>query len=201
MLLYGQVDNDFKEEPLGQEAKFRNARLSYFIGEFEWAKVQLDVLKTATTQLISNNAIELSLLIQDNTVDSNEEPLKIFAKADLYYYQNNLNEALNLLDSLIKIYPNHELADDILYKRAQIYLKQHNPQMAARYFEIVYKEHGTGIFGDNALYELARLNQFVLNNTEEAIKLYEKFLDMYPGSFFLNDVRKQYRILRGDQIN
>jgi len=76
MLLYGQVDKEFLEDPLGQEAKFRNAKLSYYLGEFEWARAQLDVLKTATTQLIANNAIELSLQIQDNTIDSNEEPMR-----------------------------------------------------------------------------------------------------------------------------
>ncbi|MFN4082821.1 MAG: tetratricopeptide repeat protein [Bacteroidia bacterium] len=201
MLLYGQVDNDFKEEPIGREAKFRNARLSYFIGEFDWARSQLDVLKTATTQLISNNAIELSLLIQDNTIDSNEEPLKIYAKADLYYYQNNLNRAMQTLDSLLQLYPNHDLLDDIYYKKAQIFLKQKNYTKATEYFKIVYSEHGTGIFGDNALYELARLNQNILNNKDEALKLYEKFIDTYNGSFFLTEVRKQYRLLRGDTIN
>jgi len=124
MLLYGQVDKDFKEDPLGQEAKFRNAKLSYYLGEFEWARAQLDVLKTATTQLIANNALELSLLIQDNTLDSFEDPLLLFAKADLYYFQNKTDVAIQLLDSIDKEYPRHSLADDILYKRAEISYKQ-----------------------------------------------------------------------------
>ena len=67
-LLYAQVDKDFKNDPLGQEAKFRSARLDYFRGDFLWAQSQLDVLKSATSQLIANDALALSLLISDNIV-------------------------------------------------------------------------------------------------------------------------------------
>lgn len=202
LLLYGQVDKDFLEEPIGQEAKFRNARLSYFMGEFDWAKAQLDILKTATTQLIANNAIELSLLIQDNTIDSTQlEPLKLFASADLNFLQNNLTQAKLLLDSIERTYPKHDLSDDILYKKAEIATKQKDFNLAAQFYEKVYQNFGDDILGDNALFNLAKLQQFQLNNKDAALKSYELFIDKYPGSFFLNDCRKQYRLLRGDQIN
>lgn len=201
MLLYGQVDKDFLEEPIGQEAKFKNAQLSYFIGEFEWAKAQLDILKTATTQLIANNALELSLLIQDNTVDSNTDALLMFSKADLNYMQNNSARSLELLDSIQILFPKHSLNDDIAYKKAEIFLKQKNYEKAAIFFKQVVDEYGSDILGDNALYQLAKLNQEQLNNPEEAKKLYEKFINEYPGSFFLSDCRKQFRLLRGDIIN
>ncbi|MES2691775.1 MAG: tetratricopeptide repeat protein [Bacteroidota bacterium] len=198
MLLYGQVDKEFLEDPLGQEAKFRNAKLSYYLGEFEWARAQLDVLKTATTQLIANNAIELSLQIQDNTIDSNEEPMKLFARADLYYFQNQLARASGLLDSISLLYPKHELTDDIVFKRAEIAMKQKNYAEGARLFEQLYKEHGSGILGDNALFYLADTYESKLNNKELAKKYYEEFIEKYSGSFFLTEVRKRYRALRGD---
>lgn len=198
MLLYGQVDKEFLEDPLGQEAKFRNAKLSYYLGEFEWARAQLDVLKTATTQLIANNAIELSLQIQDNTIDSNEEPMKLFARADLYYFQNQLNRASAFLDSISLLYPKHELTDDIVFKHAEIAMKQKNYAEGARLFEQLYKEHGSGILGDNALFYLADTYESKLNNKELAKKHYEEFIEKYPGSFFLTEVRKRYRALRGD---
>lgn len=198
MLLYGQVDKEFLEDPLGQEAKFRNAKLSYYLGEFEWARAQLDVLKTATTQLIANNAIELSLQIQDNTIDSNEEPMRLFARADLYYFQNQLARATTLLDSISLLYPKHELTDDIVYKRAEIAMKQKNYVEGVRLFEQLYKEHGSGILGDNALFYLADTYESKLNNKEQAKKYYEEFIEKYPGSFFLTEVRKRYRALRGD---
>lgn len=201
VLLYGQVDKDFLEDPLGQEAKFRNARLSYYIGEFVWARAQLDVLKTATSQLIANDALELSLLIQDNTQDSIEEPLLMFAKADLYMYQKKNAKALALLDSINLLFPRHTLDDDIIFKRAQISLQTGNYTESMQYLQQLLKEHGSGILGDNALFMLADITQNKLNDTVAAGKLYEQFIQQYPGSFFLTEVRKRFRSLRGDVLN
>jgi tetratricopeptide (TPR) repeat protein len=201
MLLYGQVDKDFLEHPFGQEAKFRNAKLSFYLGEFEWAKAQLDILKTATTQLIANNALELSLLIQDNTIDSNEDALKLYAKADLDYQQNKFAAAFQLLDSIGILFPKHALSDDIAFKKAQVYTKQKKFDEAIKQYNIVINEHGSDILGDNALLNLAIIYDKNLNNTEEAKKQYEKFIENYGSSIFINEVRKRYRQLRGDLIN
>ncbi len=201
MLLYGQVDKDFPEDPLGQEAKFRNARLYYYLGEFEWARSQLDVLKTATTELIANNALELSLLIQDNTADSNDEPLLMFARADLNFFQNKTDKALEILDSINLVYPRHPLDDEILYKRAEVFLKRREYAKACSYLEQLLKEHGSDILGDNALFLLATVTEKNLDDKPKAMKLYEEFIEKYPGSFFLTEVRKRYRTLRGDEIN
>jgi pentatricopeptide repeat protein len=201
MLLYGQVDKDFLEHPFGQEAKFRNAKLSFYLGEFEWAKAQLDILKTATTQLIANNALELSLLIQDNTIDSNEDALKLYAKADLDYQQNKFAAAFQLLDSIGILFPKHALSDDIAFKKAQVYNKQKKFDEAIKQYNIVINEHGSDILGDNALLNLAIIYDKNLNNTEEAKKQYEKFIENYGSSIFINEVRKRYRQLRGDLIN
>jgi tetratricopeptide (TPR) repeat protein len=201
MLLYGQVDKDFLEHPLGQEAKLRNAKLSFYLGEFEWAKAQLDILKTATTQLIANNALELSLLIQDNTVDSNEDALKLFAGADLSYQQNKFTEAFQTLDSIILLFPKHALTDDIAFKKGQIYAKQKKYEEAIKQYQIVINEYGSDILGDNALLNLALIYDKNLNNPAEAKKQYEKFIETFGSSIFINEVRKRYRQLRGDILN
>ena len=100
VLLYGQVDKAFKEDVLGHDAKFRNAKLSFYKGEFEWAQAQLDVLKGSTSKLIANDALYLSLLIIDNTTDSIYEPLFLFAKADLLLFQHKTELAFKTLDSI-----------------------------------------------------------------------------------------------------
>lgn len=200
VLLFGQVDKDFLDDPLGQEAKFRNARLSYYIGEFEWARAQLDVLKTATSQLIANDALELSLLIQDNTTDSIEEPLRLYAKADLCFYQRKPEQAIRLLDSIHLLYNRHALDDDILLKRAQICMQQNQWSDAINFLEQLIREHGTGIWGDNALFMLADIHEIKLKDALKAKQLYEQLLDQYPGSFFQTEVRKRYRNLRGDLL-
>ena len=72
-LNYSQVDKDMPNDVLGNEAKFKNAKLSFYIGEFSWAKSQLDVLAAATTKLIANDAIYSSMLIADN-LEEEESP-------------------------------------------------------------------------------------------------------------------------------
>ncbi|MBO6517494.1 MAG: tetratricopeptide repeat protein [Bacteroidia bacterium] len=196
-LLYGQVDKEFKEEPLGQEAKFRNARLSYYRGDFDWAKDQLDVLKTATSQLISNNAIELSLLIKDNSgLDSSTDALEAFAKAQLLMFQNRLDESITALNLLPIQYPNHSLEDEIYLTKAQIFEKQGKFEKAEEYYTNVVKFFGEDILADNALYALGLMYENKLNQPEKAIEMYESIIFDHNGSLFVVDARKRYNELK-----
>ncbi len=197
-LLYGQVDKAYKDEPLGQMAKYRNARLSYYAGEFEWSKAQLDVLKASTTQLIANDALNLSLLISDNeAIDSNFTALRLFANADLLVYQHQYSKAIQKLDSIDILFPNNELADDILWVKGTMELNQQNFSKAIDFFTIIVEKHKDGIWADDALFEIAEIYQNKLKNTELAMKSYEKLINDFPGSLYIIDARKRFRALRG----
>jgi thioredoxin-like negative regulator of GroEL len=200
-LLYGQVDKSFKYDAIGQEAKFRNARLSFYKGEFEWAQAQLDVLKGATSKLIANDALELSLLISDNTVDSNFVPLTMFSRAELLSFQNYDSLALLTLDSINKEFPGHSLSDDILFKRYKIAVKQGKFQLAAEHLEQLILNYGDDLLGDDAVFKLAELYEKNLNNNEKAKKLYQDVLLNYTASLYTVEARKRYRKMRGDGIN
>lgn len=199
-LIYSQVDKDFKEEALGQEAKFRMSKLFYFRGEFERSKAYLDVLKTATTQLISNNAIDLGMLIQDNTgLDTTEDAMMLYANAELLIYRNKVKEGLAVLDSIDILFPGHALADEILMARAKAALRQHNTDTALFYLQKIVTDHGRDILADNALFIMADLYEKQLDNPEKAKELYEKILLEYTGSLYAVEARKRYRALRGDK--
>lgn len=199
-LLYGQVDKDFKDEPLGQEAKFRNARLSFYKGEFDWAQAQLDVLKSATSHLISNNAIELSMLIQDNYgfEDNDDSALMLYAEADLLLLRNAPDLAMQKLDSIKIKYPNHSLNDEMLLSKARIFSKKKEYTKAADYYTKVFTNYRYDILADNAIFELAELYERKLDNKEKAKELYEKIILDYPGSLYTAEARKRFRRLRGD---
>lgn len=196
-LYYGQVDKEFKEDPLGQEAKFRNAKLSYYQGDFEWAKDQLDVLKTATSQLISNNAIELSLLIKDNTgLDSSTEAMEAYAHAQLLLFQNKLEESLAELNQLPFKFPKHALEDEIYYTKAQIFEKQRNFTKAEEYYKNVVTYFPDDILADNALYSLAKLYEYKMDRPTDALTMYERIIFEYNSSLFVVDSRKRYKYLK-----
>lgn len=200
-LLYSQVDKDFKEEQLGQEARFKNARLSYFNGDFQWSQAQFNVLKASTSKLIANDALDLSVFIMDNlNLDTTAEAISLYSAAEMLVFQNRFDEAFLKLDTLRRDFPEHSLQDDILYLEAQIYEKKRDyPKAAALYLEVVekYKED---IRADNSLYNLAQLYEFKMIDLEKAKTLYEQIFIDYSGSVFAVDARKRFRILRGDKM-
>lgn len=203
-LYYGQVDKDFKEDLLGQEAKFRNARLSFYMGEFEWATAQLEVLKTATSQLISNDAIELALIIQENSgYDSTDDALFYYAQAAKSLQYGRYDLALQKLDSLDLMFPNHSLGDEVLVAKAEIYIKRKNYEMARTCLEKVIKIYGNDILADKALIMLGKLYEEKFLQTDEAFSCYQKILLEYPGSIYTSEARSRARKIKapGKTIN
>ena len=218
-LLYSQVDKDFPNDTIGQMAKFKNAKLSFYIGEFAWAQSQLDVLRAATSKLISNDAMYLSFIISDNQEDEEESDeedtlntlfndntthniaLRMFAKADFLIFQNNDNEALKYLDSITIYSPLSPLTDDVLFLRAQIATRQNDYFVAEKYYKKIVESYSTDILGDDALFKLAELYEYYLKNIPEAMTCYQKLLKEYPGSLYIVDARKRFRYLRGDNLD
>ena len=201
-LRYSQVEKAFKHEEIGNEAKFRNAKISYYTGDFKWAQAQLDVLKGATAKLISNDAMDLSMTISDAlAIDTNEAPLLIFARADLLAFQNKDDEAISSFDSINKLFPNHALADDILYKKAAIALKHADYTKAVAYYDTITKKYGDDILGDDALFKLADITENQFKDLGKAKDLYQQLLEKYPASLYVVEARKRFRKLRGDALN
>lgn len=200
-LLYSQVDKDFKEEQLGQEARFRNARLSYYNGDFQWAQAQFDILKASTSKLISNDALDLSVFIMDNlNLDTTADAITLYSGAELLVFQNRLDEAVLKLDTLRIKFPDHSLRDDILYLEAQINEKRRNYEKAASLYADIVDKYKEDIRADNSLYALAQIYETRLIDLEKAKTLYEKVFTEYSGSVFAVDARKRFRILRGDNV-
>ena len=198
-LLYSQVEKAFKYGELGEIAKFKNAKISFYTGDFAWAKTQLDVLKASTSKLIANDAMQLSITITDNIgIDTTEAPLLMFATADLLAFQNKNEEAMFMLDSLKLAYPNHTIADDILYKRYQINYKQKKFTDAAENLEAIVKDYSFDILADDAIYNLATLYDNQLDNKQKATEFYKKIMFDYQSSIYVVDARKRYRELDND---
>ncbi len=200
-LLYSQVEKEFKYDEIGFDAKLRNARLSYYIGEFEWSLAQLDVLRAATSKLIANDAMELSLLIRENNdIDSSFTNLRLFSHADLLIYQKKYDEALTFFDSIRRRQFDHPLYDDILMRRAEIALKKENPEEATRYLEEVYTTYADELLADDALFLAARIYDENLNLPIKALALYEKLILEYPSSLYIPTIRPRFRELREGKI-
>jgi tetratricopeptide (TPR) repeat protein len=193
-----KVQNDV----LAQDARFKVAHTSYFKGDFEWAQVQLDVLKKSTSQLIANDAMELSLLIRDNSLeDSTQTALKKYARADLLSFQDRNTEAIAVLEDILTNHKGEKIEDEALYKQGQIYEKLHEYTKAeANYLKII-EFYSDDILADNAHFRLAQIYEDKLNQPDKAKAQYEAIIFNYADSIYFVEARKKYRSLRGDAIN
>ena len=200
-LLYSQVEKEFKYDRIGEIAKFKNAKIAFYTGDFFWAQAQLDVLKGSTSKLISNDAMDLSLLITDNVgLDSIIEPLQMYAVADLLIFRKSYDDAIVILDSIPKYFPATSLKDDILFTKYKIAYQQRDYETAAKRLREILSDYPEDLLGDDALFALAKLEEDFLENKEEAMKLYKTLLTTYPSSLFVVEARKRFRNLRGDQL-
>jgi len=200
-LLYGQVDKANKDEPIGQLAKFKNAQLAYYTSEFEWAKSQLDILKSSTSQLIANDAINLSLIIADNTnLDSTSDALSLYAKADLLIIQQKYKQANLVLDSINLLYPGHELADDVLWTKSQIDLKLSDTTAAVQKLTQLVAMDIEGLWADDALFCLANTYDTLLHDRKKGMEYLQRLIVEMPGSLYALAARKLFRKWRGDDL-
>jgi TolA-binding protein len=200
-LLYSQVEKSHPEAPLGYEAKLRNARLSYFAGDFKLAQSHLDILKEATTREIANDAMQLSLLIQENTAeDTLGTGLKAYAAVEELVFQNKLAEAKTSLDNLLRTYPGHALTDDALYLKAQLQRRTGDPAGATATLKLLTDNPKYDVLSDDALFLLARIQEEDVKDKAQAQTLYQQLLTKYPGSIYVAEARKRFRRLRGDAV-
>lgn len=190
-LTYSQVDKEFKQDVMAEDARFRNARLAYYMGDFDLAQKQLGILKSGTSNLISNDAIDLSVLITENVEDSNTVPLHRFAYAGLLLFQNKDKEAEALVDSISTAFPKHPLVDDLVMMRARIAIKHHEYTRALEHLKTVIDKYGKDVLGDDAVYMTAEIYHNDLHQPQESKKYYEQLIIDYPGSTWVQTARQK----------
>ncbi|TPN86263.1 tetratricopeptide repeat protein [Aquimarina algicola] len=202
LIYYTQVQNILKNNFLAQDARFNVAKTSYYKGDFAWAQTQLDVLKSSTSQLIANDAMELSLIISDNSLeDSTQTALKIFAKADLLAFQNKNQEAIAMYQKILTDHRGEKIEDEAFLRQAKLFEKEKQYEKAKVNYLKIIEFYNDDILADDAYYWLAELYVNQLEAPEKAKELYEKIIYNHADSIFFVEARKKYRTLRGDAIN
>ena len=198
-LMYLQIEKQFKDDQLGHLAKFKNAQVYYFSGEYDWCQAQLKVLKASTSKLIANDALELSVLITDNyNMDTSEVAMKLFSYADMLSFQQQFTKANTLYDSILNNFKNHSLNDEIIFRKAKIDLKQHNYQKAIEHFKFLVDKYPNSILLDNSLFLIASIYQEKIKDFDQAKKYFKTILFEHKGSLYAAESRKRFRKLAGN---
>lgn len=201
LIYYTQVQKDLKNDVWGQYARFKVAQTSFYKGDFTWAETQLNVLKSSTSQLIANDALELKLLISDNIKkDTTHAALKLYAKADLLAYQNNTEQSINMLEEILENHKGDPIEDEALLKQGALYEQVKEFDKAALNYEKIISFYPDGILMDDALFHLGVLNFEKREMPEEAKKLLERIIFEHQDSIYFVQARALYRSIRGDQL-
>ncbi|WP_298508075.1 tetratricopeptide repeat protein [uncultured Kordia sp.] len=202
LIYFSQVQKALKNDVTGQEARFRVARTSYYKGDFEWAETQLKVLKSSVSQLIANDALQLKLIISDNSLeDSTQTALKKYAKADLLYYQKKETEAIETLEDILQNHKGEKIEDEALLMQAQLYEKRGEFDKARLNYKKIIEFYKEDILVDDAYFAMAKLylNQF--DDPEKAKQFFEEIIFNHQDSIHYVEAQKAYRKLRGDSVN
>ncbi len=202
LIYFSQVQQKLKNDVLGQDARFKVAQTSFYKGDFDWALTQLKVLRSSTSQLIANDAMQLSLLISDNSLeDSTQTALKKYARADFLAYQNKTGDAIAELADILENHKGEKIEDEALLRQAQLLESQKKYEEAQFNYQKIITFYPNGILADDAYFALAELYRKVFNEPEKAKGYYEKIIYSYQDSYYFPQARKTFRILRGDAIN
>jgi Flp pilus assembly protein TadD len=207
-LLYSQVEKNQKENSIGYEAKLKNAKLSYYKGDFNLAQEHLDILKEATTREIANDALDLSMRIKENLAfDTTGAALREYAAIELLLFQNKTDEAMGRINDLrgdtlsaggSSLPSNHVILDDLYWLEAGIRIRQGDFEKAISLLRKIQKEFPEDILSDDALFTEAEIYERHLRDKNVAMEKYRQFLTAYPGSVYAAEARKRFRVLRGD---
>jgi len=202
LIYFSQIQKRLKNDVIGQNARFKVAQTSFYKGDFDWALTQLKVLRSSTSQLIANDAMQLSLLISDNSLeDSTQTALKKYARADLLAYQNKKKEAITALDDILENHKGEKIEDEALLRQGKL-LEEFKDYETARFnYQKIVEFFGNDILADDAYFALAEIYATILNDTEKAKEHYEKIIYNYQDSYYFPQARKKYRRLRGDIVN
>ncbi len=202
LIYYSQVQKSLKNDVLGQDARFKVAQTSFYKGDFDWALTQLKVLRGSTSQLMANDAMQLSLLISDNSLeDSTQTALKKYAQADLLGYQKKTKDAIAVLDDILQQHKGEKIEDEALLKQAQLLESIKDYETAEFNYLKILTFYGDGILADDAHFALAELYRNVLDQPAKAKEQYEKIIYNFQDSYYFPQARKNFRSLRGDSIN
>lgn len=202
LIYFSQIQKQLKNDVLGQNARFKVAQTSFYKGDFDWSLTQLKVLRSSTSQLIANDAMQLSLLISDNSFeDSTKTALKKYARADLLAYQNKTKEAIDELNGILLDHKGEKIEDEALLKQGELLVDIKDYEAAKFNYQKIIEFYATGILADDAHFQLGELYRNILNDPEKAKIQYEKIIYNYQDSYYFPKARQHFRMLRGDAVN
>ncbi len=197
-ILYTQLEKANPNNDIGYEAKLKKAMLAYYAGDLLWAKAQFDVLKGATSKLISNDAIQMSHFIHMNyEAEGDNRDLEKMGRTEYLLYKQQFQEVLPRLDSLIG-HCSPGISDYATLQKARSLCACFQDEEAAKLLSELKDRSEQVYIKAEALFQLAGLKR-KQKELQQAKELYRLLVTDYSGSVYSIEAAKLYRDLEAGE--
>ena len=96
---------------------------------------------------------------------------------------------------MIRNQPAHSLADEVYFKKYEIYLQLNKPDEALESLEKIITDHPWDSIADKALFKKGELLE-KMQNLSAALDCYKSIITDYPDSIFSVEARQRVNALR-----
>ena len=193
------------KSPYIDQGRFKMAYLQFLQAEYDSAltslnKITQELDSPNVDQSFVNDAFELSFLIEENQADSSGA-LAAYAEARKLRMQHRDQEAIAALKHIILAFPQAEIVDETLVELGNIEAERGEYLAAIDYFKTLLTEHGESVYNAQAQKRIAEIYETGLGDNDKAFAAYENVLINYPGSLYVEEVRRKLRELQTTRLN
>jgi len=195
-LLFSRLAERLRSGDLADRARFELALLQFYQGKFDAAQTRARTTSANPSSDVTNDAIELSVLIQENKgPDSLNTALRLYARIQLRARQHQYDAAMTHLDSLLQNHSRHPLADNARFRKAELHEAEGDTAAAITAYKQLPRRHPRSPYADRSLYRLGELYESQ-GRPDTAMETYNRLLTDYPNSLLTSDARSRLRTLR-----
>ena len=188
LLSNNRAQNDKKNA-----AAYKLARIYFYQSKFDKATEYISKVLINLKDNSANDALELSLILNSTMNDSIN--IALFAKAEFLAEQKKFLEAADIFKKISENPQAFVLHSISLLRSGEMMLADNNFTEAISTFEKAAEEGEKNIYADKALYLLAKIHQFGLNEYLKAQEYYQKLLADFPTSIYVDEAREQLKVL------
>ena len=176
------------------KSRFLFAQILFFKGFIDSSKAILVSLAGKTDSDISNDALELSLFLEQHK--QFQAGLLSWGKAMLYVKQKNFSKAVDTYREIVLNTKGTELAEQAQYRLCEL-MKDIDVVIALEESQVFLKEYPESIQTDKILFLIAEI-YIQKQQISEAITILTDILVRFPTSQYARKSREMIRRLRGD---
>lgn len=191
------INSTFTDSLSRRKAHFYLGKSYYWQGAFDEAVGHIDNAAYDFTNDLSNDALELSALINACRKDSSR--LSSFAKADFLIFQRKYDEASEMLKMPLQS-ENEILAEASKYRYGEILASLGKyPESIKIMAEI--SAQGNSNYADNAYFSLGNIYYYGINDFRGAKECFEKLLANFPQTIYADKSREMLNTIKNKLEN